>query len=636
MTGVHAMSVAAMRRLRGLAVTIRGKILLAFCALAAITGFLGWNAVDSVVESGRLVVETYDKPLMAISYARLALANFMAMRLTLMQRQATTDSERARALDRHIDDVAHALQEDLGVAEERSMSPQAAAAARATATAAADWDALRRRLIAMGADGAYHAVLERHAAVVVADFDRLVELTADDGFRDRERALASIASYRRLSIAATMFALLISAMVAILLARRMVQPIATASRAARRIAAGELDVEIGSAAADELGELLNAMAVMRDNIRVTMEREIAARRSAQSRLVNAIESSAEGVIVLDAAGCIAVANSQVAALFPGPAAAFEPGAPLPAAFAAALEIPTGEMALADGRWLRLSRSPTADGGFVVIVSDITAIKDRERVLRAAKEEAELASRSKSEFLANMSHELRTPLNAIIGFSEVMGGALFGPLGHAKYEEYVNDILRSGRHLLDVINDILDIAKLQSGKAEINRRATQVGQVLEDSLRMIGAQVKAGGIELGCAIEPDLPVIEADATRLRQLFLNLLSNAVKFTPAGGRISVTAAVRADGIRIAVSDTGIGMAAKDIPKALEPFSQIDSSITRKYGGTGLGLPLSKLFAELHGGRLAIDSVQGRGTTVIVTLPVAAAQSGARVASVLPEAAA
>ncbi|HZT50705.1 MAG TPA: HAMP domain-containing protein, partial [Stellaceae bacterium] len=265
--------------------TIRGKILLAFCALAAITGLLGWSAVQSVVESGRLVVETYDKPLMAISYARLALANFMAMELTQMRRRSVSDGDIRRKLDEKMDDLARALHEDLGVAEERSMSSAAADAARTTAAAVADWDAARRRLEAVGADEAYHAVLERRAASVVDDFDRLVELTAEDGFRDRERALASIASYRLLSIAATFFALVIGAVVAILLARRMVSPIAAASRAARRIAAGELDVEIAMVDGDELGELLQAMAVMRDNIRTMMEREIAARRSAQTRLV---------------------------------------------------------------------------------------------------------------------------------------------------------------------------------------------------------------------------------------------------------------------------------------------------------------------------------------------------------------
>jgi signal transduction histidine kinase/HAMP domain-containing protein len=601
-----------------MAMTIRGKILLAFCALAAITGLLGWSAVQSVVESGRLVVETYDKPLMAISYARLALANFMAMELTLTRRQSAGDGERRQQLDAKMDDLARALHEDLAVAEERSMSPAAADAARATAIAAADWDAARRRLEAVGADEAYRAALERRAAAVVDDFDRLVELTAEDGFKDRERALASIASYRLLSIAATIFALIIGGVVAILLARRMVSPIAVASRAARRIAAGELDVEIAVIDGDELGELLTAMAVMRDNIRTMMEREIAARRSAQTRLVNAIESSAEGVIVLDSDGRILITNSQVASFFPALVPALTPGSSLPEVLEKALAGPTGEMALGDGRWLRLARSPTADGGFVVLISDITSMKDRERVLREAKEEAELASRSKSEFLANMSHELRTPLNAVIGFSEVMAHELFGPLGQPKYKDYVNDILRSGRHLLDVINDILDIAKLQSGKAELNRRPTRLGDVIEDAMRMIGTQAKAAGIELTRAIDPDLPMIEADSTRLRQLFLNLLSNAVKFTPPGGKVTVVAAPCPEGVRVAVNDTGIGMAAKDIPKALEPFSQIDSSMTRKYGGTGLGLPLSKLFAEMHGGRLSIESEPGRGTTVTVVLPV------------------
>jgi signal transduction histidine kinase/HAMP domain-containing protein len=599
--------------------TIRGKILLAFCALAAITGFLGVYAVDSVVQSGHLVVETYDKPLMAISYARLALSNFIAMELTLAQRQSAADPARRRQLDIRVEELGSALQEDLAVAEERSMSLPAAAVARATARAAAGWDALRRRVIAGDGSEAERAALDERAAAVVDSFDSLVELTAEDGFRDRERALASIESFRRVGIAGTLLALFLGAIVAILLARRMVRPIAVASAAARRIAEGELEVDIVSAGGDELGQLLASMAVMRDNIRAIMQREIAARRSAQSRLVSAIESSAEGVILSDETGRIVITNTQVSAFFPGLTGAFDVGAPLPASFEAALAQPTGEMRLADGRWLRLSRSSNPDGGFVVIASDITGLKDRERVLQAAKEEAELASRSKSEFLANMSHELRTPLNAVIGFSEIMVGEMFGPMGQAKYKGYALDILRSGQHLLDVINDILDIAKLQSGKAELNLRPTRLSEIVEDSMRIIAEQAKSGGIEMTRSIDPDIPVIEADATRLRQLLLNLLSNAIKFTPEGGRIAVAVQLAGDDIQLAVSDTGIGMAAKDIPKALEPFSQIDASITRKYGGTGLGLPLSKLFAELHGGRLTIESAVGRGTTVTVTLPVA-----------------
>ena len=404
---------------------------------------------------------------------------------------------------------------------------------------------------------------------------------------------------------------------AILLARRLVSPIAAASLAARRIAAGELDVEITGGGGDELGDLLAAMAVMRDNIRTMMEREIAARRSAQTRLINAIESSAEGVMLLDAEGRIVISNSQVVTFFPSLVGAFTPGARLPEAVEAALDSPTGELALADGSWLRLTRSPTPDGGFVVVASDITALKERERILSEAKEEAELASRAKSEFLANMSHELRTPLNAVLGFSEIMVHELFGPLGQPKYKEYVIDIHRSGQHLLEVINDILDIAKLQSGKAELTCEPTRLGDAVDDAMRMICAQANAAGIELTSFIEPGMPVIDGDAKRLRQLLLNLLSNAVKFTPSGGKVAVSVFRTPEDIRIAVSDTGIGIDAKDVPKALEPFTQIENSLTRRHGGTGLGLPLSKLFAELHGGRLEILSTLGRGTTVTVILP-------------------
>ncbi len=601
-----------------MAVTIRGKILFAFCGLAAITGLLGWSAVQSVVESGRLVVQTYDKPLMAISYARLALAHFMAMELALRERQTTVEGEERQALDTRIEKLAQSLRDDLGVAEERAMSQDASDAAKEAALAAGTWDAMRVRLESGGADESYRAALDRRAATVVSDLDRLVEITADDGFRDRERALQSIASYRTLTIEATAFAVILAAIIAMLLAARMVRPIAAASRAARRIAAGELDVKITHVSGDEFGELLESLAVMRDNIRVMMEREIAARRSAQTRLVNAIESSDEGVIVLDSDGRTVIANSQIVSFFTGLEHAFTPGALLPQPIEAALAAPAGEMALADGRWLRLTRSPTGDNGFVVIASDITALKDRERRLREAKEEAEIASRSKTDFLANMSHELRTPLNAIIGFSEIMAHQLLGPIGQPKYVGYVDDILRSGKHLLDVINDILDIAKLQSGKTEIEFLPLRLGNVIDDAIHMIAAQAKAAGTEIACAIDPFLPEIDGDATRMKQLLLNLLSNAVKFTPAGGRVDVSVGRVGEGIRIAVSDTGIGMAAADIPKALEPFSQVDSSITRKYGGTGLGLPLSRLFAELHGGRLEIESAPGRGTTVTVILPV------------------
>jgi signal transduction histidine kinase len=601
--------------------TIRGKILLAFSALAAITGFLGLYAVSSVVESGRLVVHTYDKPLMSISYARLAVSSFTSMQLALARRQLSADPDQRAMLDARIDELARELDQDLAVAQERSSSARAAAVAHDTARVVAEWNALRRQLLAGSADGADWTVLDNHAAIVIDDFDRLVELTAEDGFRDRERSLVSIETYRRLSIAATIGALLFGVVIAFLLARRMVRPIALASRAAGRIADGELDVEIGSAGGDELGQLLKSMAVMRDNIRDMMEREIAARRSAQSRLIDAIECSTEGVILVDRDGRILISNSQIATFFPTLATkGFARDAPLPTALEAALERPGGEMLLGDGRWLRLSRSGTADSGFVIIASDITALKERETVLQAAKDQAEAASRAKSEFLANMSHELRTPLNAVIGFSEIIAGEMLGPVGQPKYKHFAADVVKSGRHLLELINDILDTAKLEAGKTTIHLEPISMHDIVDDSIGMVRDQATTGGVEVTCSIQKGIPLINADGTRLRQILLNILSNAVKFTPAGGKITVTVSCRAHNVCIAVSDTGIGMDAMDIPKALEPFGQIDSSISRKYQGTGLGLPLSKLLAELHGGDLTIESALGRGTTVTVVLPMAA----------------
>jgi signal transduction histidine kinase/HAMP domain-containing protein len=611
-------TVPAGRRPRA-AVTIRGKILLAFCAIAAITGFLGLSAINSVIESGRLVVATYDKPLMAISYARLALSDFRAQQLALEMRLAAPDPAKAAALDAKMAQLARAIVEDLIVAEQRSISDTAATAARDSGKAVALWTTLRQRMQGDPTQRPSHAMLEECAAKVVDALDNLVELTAEDGFRGREQALASIATYRALSIGCTIAALLLGAVIASLLARRMVQPIAAASSAASRIAEGELDVEIIQAGGDELGELLRAMARMRDKIRNMMDREIAARRSAQTRLVNALECSAEGVILVDGDGSILIANSQVAAFFPELAGKLVAGCHLPGTLEHALTQPTAELQLADGRWLRLGRSSTSDGGFVVIGTDITLLKEREAALQSAKDQAEAANRAKSEFLANMSHELRTPLNAVIGFSEIIAAEMFGPVGQPRYKDFAGDIARSGRHLLEVISDILDVAKLQSGKTELHLKRLELREVIDEAMRIVKEQAESSGIAMTCDIDAGVPAVDGDATRLRQVLLNLLSNAIKFTPSGGRIVVSAQRTGDCVSLAVNDSGIGMAAKDIPKAFEPFGQIDSSIARKYGGTGLGLPLSKMFAELHGGALTIASVPGQGTTVTVTLPAA-----------------
>ncbi|HYD69233.1 sensor histidine kinase [Azospirillum sp.] len=239
-------------------------------------------------------------------------------------------------------------------------------------------------------------------------------------------------------------------------------------------------------------------------------------------------------------------------------------------------------------------------------------------LHAAKERAEQANKAKSTFLANMSHELRTPLNAILGFSEALSKEFFGKLNE-KQHEYATYIHRSGAHLLKIINDILDLSKVDAGRLELVREPVDVVELVIASVNLIRPKAEEHGVTVETELAPDLPMIEADDLRLRQIVLNLLSNAIKFTPPAGSIRVsTRALNDHQLEIVVSDTGIGMAPQDIPRALEMFTQVNNTLTRMHDGTGIGLPLSKALAELHGGRLEIDSEPGRGTTVTVQLPI------------------
>ena len=239
-------------------------------------------------------------------------------------------------------------------------------------------------------------------------------------------------------------------------------------------------------------------------------------------------------------------------------------------------------------------------------------------LRESEARAEIANKSKSEFLANMSHELRTPLNAIIGFSEMTAKGIFGPVGNPKYIEYANDIHNSGKHLLELINDILDLSKVEAGKLELYKQIVDVTEVLNDSMTLVKERVKEGGLSLETHIAECLPTIYADPIKAKQAFINLLSNAVKFTGPGGTISVHAVVEPNGdLAIRIADTGAGIAPEDIPKVMEPFGQAENSLTRRHHGTGLGLSLSKALIELHEGTVVLESELGVGTTVTIRFP-------------------
>lgn len=310
------------------------------------------------------------------------------------------------------------------------------------------------------------------------------------------------------------------------------------------------------------------------------------------------------------------------------------------------ERPEGnEVELKDGRWIRYSETKTADGGRVSIGTEVTAIRSREHELQVNQDalektinvlresqvrivelaenyeqekiRAEEASQSKSEFLANMSHELRTPLNAINGFSDIMKKELFGPLGDPRYKEYVNDILFSGQHLLSLINDILDMSKIEAGKMTLNTEMLQINDIIAQVIRIVRGRADENRLKIVFQ-EIEAKAIEADPRAVKQVLLNLMTNAIKFTPEGGVVNVAVEPKSAGLIIRVSDTGIGISKEDINRLAQPFEQIDSQHSRQHEGTGLGLALSKSLVELHGGNFKIESVLGEGTTVIFTLPL------------------
>ncbi|MBF0249787.1 MAG: PAS domain S-box protein [Alphaproteobacteria bacterium] len=274
-------------------------------------------------------------------------------------------------------------------------------------------------------------------------------------------------------------------------------------------------------------------------------------------------------------------------------------------------------------WAYATIAPVKDASgaithFVAIHEDITERKENEERLRDATRRAEVANKAKSELLANMSHELRTPLNAIIGFSDMMVNTVFGPLGHGHYAEYSRDINESGRHLLSLINDILDVSAIEAGKLELRPEPLALDAVARQSMKLVEPRAEKGGVRLFGDMAPDLPTFFGDERRIKQILLNLLSNAVKFTPEDGSVTLALTRAPDGgVVMAVTDTGIGMDEDGVAQALTQFGQVDSKLARKYEGTGLGLPLTKSLVELHGGVLEIRSALGRGTTVTVRFP-------------------
>ncbi len=390
--------------------------------------------------------------------------------------------------------------------------------------------------------------------------------------------------------------------------------------------------------------------------------------AAEVRLKDAIENISEAFVLWDTESRLVICNSKYQQFHSLPASVCVPGTHYNVVAQSSREpvvkqyVPgqiidksgarSVEVQLADSRWLQINERRTKDGGFVSVGTDITALKKQEENLLSSektlmetvrdlqkerqtaeeqsqrlaeladkyaseKARAEAANRSKSEFLANMSHELRTPLNAIIGFSEVMTNEFFGPIGTPKYIEYANDIRRSGQFLLDVINDILDMSKIEAGRVDLEIESISLPGLVEEVMRLVGARAYEGGIN----VVQDMQVgtnFKADRRALKQVMINLLSNAVKFTPEGGLVTIAGRTGENRIAFSITDTGIGIPQRDIQKLGRPFEQVENQFTKSKGGSGLGLAISRSLVDLHGGTLEIASVVGKGTTVTVSLPL------------------
>lgn len=401
---------------------------------------------------------------------------------------------------------------------------------------------------------------------------------------------------------------------------------------------------------------------------VTEERVAQARaQAAENRLRDAIESVSEAFVLWDRHGRLLMCNRNYRNVFSLDPKLLRPGAARAdinrhAVLAIRQDhgTPDGakgvrEAELRDGRWIQISERRTAEGGLVMTASDITAIKTQDEARRLNEEQlqnavaglersqeqlaelarkyetekvrAEGANRAKSEFLANMSHELRTPLNAINGFSEIMMNEMFGPLGDERYKGYSQDIHSSGQHLLALINDILDMSKIEAGKMNLKFEPMHVEDVAEDAVRLVRNRAEAAGLNLSIDFPP-LPEIEADYRAIKQVLLNLLSNAIKFTPRAGSVTLTAEIRRDPfgdmVRVSVADTGIGIAKEDLARLARPFEQVESQFSKTTQGTGLGLALTKSLISMHEGVLDMTSTPGEGTTVSFALPVRQSEHG------------